>query len=71
MAPEALFIAESGVAADDMSSWFASSPRTRLRPWSQKVQANTVAVLKAAIRERLDKLGVVIVARARPNSAAI
>ncbi len=63
MAPEVPTIAESGVAGYDMSSWFAFVvPAKTPAAIVQKVQADTVAVLKEpAIRERLDKLGVVIV----------
>ena len=63
MAPEVPTIAESGVAGYDMSSWFAFVvPAKTPAAIVQKIQADTVAVLKEpAIRERLDKLGVVIV----------
>jgi tripartite-type tricarboxylate transporter receptor subunit TctC len=63
MAPEVPSIAESGLAGYDMSSWFAFVvPAKTPAPIIQKIQADTVAVLKEpAIRERLDKLGVVIV----------
>jgi tripartite-type tricarboxylate transporter receptor subunit TctC len=63
MAPEVPTVAEDGVAGYDMSSWFAfvvpsKTPATIV----QKIQADTAAVLKEpAIKERLDKLGVVIV----------
>ena len=63
MAPDVPTIAESGVAGYDMSSWFAFVvPAKTPAPIVQKIQSDTVAVLKEpAIKERLDKLGVVIV----------
>jgi tripartite-type tricarboxylate transporter receptor subunit TctC len=63
MAPDVPTIAESGVMGYDMSSWFAfvvpaKTPAAIVR----KIQSDTVAVLKEpTIKERLDKLGVVIV----------
>jgi tripartite-type tricarboxylate transporter receptor subunit TctC len=63
MAPDVPTIAESGVAGYDMSSWFAFVVPAKTPPAIvQKIQNDTVAVLKEpAIKERLDKLGVVIV----------
>jgi tripartite-type tricarboxylate transporter receptor subunit TctC len=63
MAPDIPTVAESGVAGYDMSSWFAFVvPAKTPLAIVQKIQNNTIAVLKEpAIRERLDKLGVVIV----------
>jgi tripartite-type tricarboxylate transporter receptor subunit TctC len=63
MAPDVPTIAESGVAGYDMSSWFAFVvPAKTPAAIVQKIQSDTIAVLKEpAIKERLDKLGVVIV----------
>jgi tripartite-type tricarboxylate transporter receptor subunit TctC len=63
MAPDVPTIAESGISGYDMSSWFAFVvPAKTPAPIVQKIQSDTVAVLKEpAIKERLDKLGVVIV----------
>jgi tripartite-type tricarboxylate transporter receptor subunit TctC len=63
MAPDVPTIAESGVTGYDMSSWFAFVvPAKTPAAIVQKIQSDTVAVLKEpAIKERLDKLGVVIV----------
>jgi tripartite-type tricarboxylate transporter receptor subunit TctC len=62
MAPDVPTLAES-VPGYDMSSWFAFVVPAKTPPAIvQKIQADTVAALKEpTIRERLDKLGVVIV----------
>ena len=72
MAPEIPTLAESGVAGYDMSSWFAFVvPAKTPAAIVQKIQADTVAVLKEpAIKERLDKLGVVIVGSTQAELAA-
>jgi tripartite-type tricarboxylate transporter receptor subunit TctC len=63
MAPDVPTLAESGVPGYDMSSWFAFVVPAKTPPAIvEKIQSDTAAVLKEpAIRERLDKLGVVIV----------
>jgi tripartite-type tricarboxylate transporter receptor subunit TctC len=72
MAPDIPTLAESGVAGYDMSSWFAFVvPAKTPAAIVQKIQADTVAVLKEpAIKERLDKLGVVIVGSTQAELAA-
>jgi tripartite-type tricarboxylate transporter receptor subunit TctC len=72
MAPEIPTLAESGVTGYDMSSWFAFVvPAKTPAAIVQKIQADTVAVLKEpAIKERLDKLGVVIVGSSSAELAA-
>ncbi len=72
MAPDVPTIAESGVPGYDMSSWFAFVvPAKTPAAIVQKIQADTSAVLKEpAIRERLDKLGVVIVGSTSAELAA-
>ena len=72
MAPDIPTLAESGVAGYDMSSWFAFVvPAKTPAAIVQKIQADTVAVLKEpAIKDRLDKLGVVIVGSTSAEHAA-
>jgi len=72
MAPDIPTIAESGVNGYDMSSWFAFVvPAKTPAAIVQKIQADTAAVLKEpAIKERLDKLGVVIVGSTQAELAA-
>ena len=72
MAPDIPTLAESGVGGYDMSSWFAFVvPAKTPVAIVQKIQADTAAVLKEpAIKERLDKLGVVIVGSTSAELAA-
>lgn len=72
MAPNIPTLAESGVAGYDMSSWFAFVvPAKTPAAIVQKIRADTAAVLKEpAIKERLDKLGVVIVGSTEAELAA-
>jgi tripartite-type tricarboxylate transporter receptor subunit TctC len=72
MAPEIPTLAESGVTGYDMSSWFAFVvPAKTPAAIVQKIQADTAAVLKEpAVKERLDKLGVVIVGSTSAELAA-
>lgn len=72
MAPDVPTLAESGVPGYDMSSWFAFVVQGKTpAAIVEKIQADTVTVLKEpAIRERLDKLGVVIVGSTSAELAA-
>jgi len=72
MAPDVPTLAESGVPGYDMSSWFAFVVPAKTPPAIvAKIQADTAAVLKeATIRERLDKLGVIIVGSTQAELAA-
>lgn len=72
MAPDVPTLAKSGVPGYDMSSWFAFVvPAKTPAVVVQKIQSDTVAVLKEpVIRERLDKLGVVIVGSTQAELAA-
>jgi tripartite-type tricarboxylate transporter receptor subunit TctC len=72
MAPDVPTLAESGVPGYDMSSWFAFVvPAKTPAVIVQKIQSDTVAVLKEPpIRERLDKLGVIIAGSTSAELAA-
>ncbi|AMN42424.1 tripartite tricarboxylate transporter substrate binding protein [Rhodoplanes sp. Z2-YC6860] len=72
MAPDVPTLAESGVPGYDMSSWFAFMvPAKTPTAIVEKIQADTAAVLKEpAIRERLNKLGVIIVGSTSAELAA-
>ena len=72
MAPDVPTIAEGGVTGYDTSSWFAFVVPAKTPPAIiQKMQADTVAVLaEPAIKERLAKLGVVIVGSTAQELAA-
>jgi tripartite-type tricarboxylate transporter receptor subunit TctC len=72
MAPDVPTLAESGVPGYDMSSWFAFVVPAKTPPAIvAKIQSDTAAVLKeATIRERLDKLGVIIVGSTQAELAA-
>lgn len=72
MAPDVPTLAESGVPGYDMSSWFAFVVPAKTPPAIvAKIQADTATVLKEpTIRERLDKLGVVIVGSTQAELAA-
>src|SRR5882724_10648395 len=72
MAPAIPTLAESGVTGYDMSSWFAFVVPAKTPPAIvQKIQTDTSAVLKEpTIKERLDKLGVVIVGSTQAELAA-
>jgi tripartite-type tricarboxylate transporter receptor subunit TctC len=72
MAPDVPTLAESGVPGYDMSSWFAFVVPAKTPPAIvAKIQSDTAAVLKEpTIRERLDKLGVIIVGSTQAELAA-